>query len=162
MMTAMKFAHELVYPADAADVYTMLGERQFRAEVCRAQGATHCDIDVTGNGAGLEVVVEQRRPTQGVPRFAAKFVGEEIRIRTTELWTGPGTARLEVCVPGRPGRMDGGIRLTARDGQTIQSVTGEITVGIPLLGARLEQLIAGVLVDALDVEQGVGRDWLSR
>jgi hypothetical protein len=162
MMTAMEFDHQLVYPADATAVYAMLAEREFREQVCQAQGAAHCDIHVRDNGAGLEVIVEQRRPTHGVPGFAARFVGEEVRIRTTEVWTNPSTARLEVCVPGRPGRMEGGIRLTTQDGQTVQKVTGEITVAIPLLGSRLERLIAGVLVDALDVEHRVGRAWLAR
>ena len=106
--------------------------------------------------------MEQRRPTRGVPSIAAKLVGEEIRILTSESWTDPRAARLEVSVPGRPGRLDGDIRLSAVDGRTVQTVTGEITVAIPLLGSRLEQLIAGVLIDALDVEQRVGRTWLAR
>jgi hypothetical protein len=162
MITAMRFAHELVYPADAESVYSMLGERDFREQVCRAQGATHWDIRVETTGSGLDVVVEQRRPTHGVPSIAAKFVGEEIRILTAESWTDPRAARLEVSVPGRPGRLDGDIRLSAVDGRTVQTVTGEITVAIPLLGSRFEQLIAGVLINALDVEQGVGRAWLTR
>src|SRR5690348_2732871 len=106
MMTAMKFDHRLVYPAEAAEVYAMLAARESREEVCRAQGAAHCDIHVNDNGSGLEVIVEQRRPTHGVPKIAAKFVGEEVRILTTEAWTNPTAARLEVCVPGRPGRME--------------------------------------------------------
>ena len=162
MITAMRFAHELVYPADAESVFSMLGERAFREEVCQAQGASHCDIRLESTGTGLDVVVEQRRPTKGVPGFAAKFVGEEIRILTSESWTDPQTARLEVSVPGRPGRLDGNIKLSTVDGRTVQTVTGEITVAIPLLGNRLEQLIAGVLMSALDVEQGVGRTWLAR
>ncbi len=162
MMTAMKFAHELVYGAEPAKVYAMLAERAFREQVCEAQGASHCWIGVEDNGSGLQVVVEQRRPTTGVPRFAAKLVGEEVRIVTTETWHTPTAARLEVSVPGRPGRMDGDIRLTTQGGRTVQQVTGEITVGIPVLGGRLEQLIAGVLGNALEVEQGVGRAWLAR
>ena len=97
-----------------------------------------------------------------MPGFAAKFVGEEIRILTSESWTDPRAARLEVSVPGRPGRLDGNIKLSTVDGRTVQTVTGEITVAIPLLGNRIEQLIAGVLMSALDVEQGVGREWLAR
>ena len=161
MMAAMKFAHELVYAADAARVYAMLAQREFRERVCQAQGATHCDISVDSDGEGLQVVVDQRRPTQGVTGFAAKLVGEEVRILTKESWADPRTARLEVTVPGRPGRFEGGIRLAGQDGRTVQSVTGEITVAIPLLGGRLEQLIAGVLGDALDVEHGVARTWLA-
>jgi len=162
MMTAMKFTHELVYAADAASVYAMLAEHEFRERVCEAQGATHCDITVETDGAGLQVVVDQRRPTEGVPGFAAKLVGDEVRIRTKESWADARNARLEVTVPGRPGRFEGGIRLTGEAGRTVQSVTGEVTVAIPLLGGRLEQLIAGVLGNALDVEQGVARAWLAR
>ena len=162
MMTAMKFAHELVYASDPATVYAMLAERSFRERVCQAQGASHCDISVGSDGEGLRVVVDQRRPTKGVPGFAAKLVGEEVRILTKEWWADPLGARLEVTVPGRPGRFEGGIRLAGQDGRTVQSVTGEVTVAIPLLGGRLEQLIAGVLGDALDVEQDVARTWLAR
>ncbi len=45
---------------------------------------------------------------------------------------------------------------------TMETVELTVKVGIPLLGGKLEDLIAGLLLKALRAEHTVGRDYLSR
>ena len=44
------------------------------------------DVSVEPRGAGMSVVVDQTQPSRGIPSFAQKVVGDEIRIVQREEW----------------------------------------------------------------------------
>ena len=67
-----------------------------------------------------------------------------------------------MTIPGKPGEMKGTARLTESGGVTTETVDLDIKVGIPLVGGKIEGLIADLLLKALKVENRVGRDYLSR
>jgi len=52
--------------------------------------------------------------------------------------------------------------LAESGGTTTETIDLDLTVKIPLVGGKIEQLIAGIFSAALDVEQKVGREWLAR
>jgi hypothetical protein len=157
----MRFLHEQEYAASAADVATMLADPAFRKQVCQAQNATDADVRVDSTGATMTVVVDQTRRSDDIPAFAQKLVGDRIRLLQREQWSGPTEASLEVAIPGKPGELNGAISLT-EDGDSVrETISGELVVRIPLLGAKLEKLISDLLHEALEVEQQVGRDWLA-
>jgi len=161
-MAAMEFSHDMTYDAAPEEVAAMLADPAFREQVCQAMGSTHSDVTVDGAaGDGMRVLVDQTRPTTGVPSFAKKLVGDEVRIVRRESWTEKLGADLTIDVPGRPATFAGAIALVARDGRTVAAVTGEITVRIPMLGGRLEGLVADVLRHAFRAEERVGRAWLA-
>jgi hypothetical protein len=156
----MRFRHELAYDAPREDVYEMLADPAFRDRVCDALSITRRDVRITPQGEGMSVSVDQHRPTQGVPGFAKKFIGDEVRILTREEWSGPGGADLHVTIPGKPGVLDGSITLTRAGARTTEKVEGDLKVGVPLIGGKLESLVADLFVSALNAEQKVGRAWL--
>lgn len=156
----MRFRHQQRYDAPPAEVHAMLAERAFRDKVCRAQQAHTATVSIERDGPGMSVVVDQARPSDGIPAFARKFVGDEIRIVQREDWSGPTHAALEVRIPGKPGELDGTVTLTGDGSGTVHSIDGELKVAIPMFGGKLEALISGLLAEALDVEQTVGRAWL--
>lgn len=156
----MKFSHRMRYDAPPERVYAMLGDPAFREQVTAAQRAHDVSVDIRPSGGGMSVVVDQRRPSDGIPHFAQKFVGDEIHIRQAEEWHDATRADLDVSVPGRPGHMKG-VVLLAEDGDgTVETVEGEIKVHIPLVGGKLEQLIGDLFESALRAEERVGRTWL--
>ncbi len=157
MMSAMKFSHEIQYAASAADVYALLADTSFREEVCRAGGALTHEVTITPTEGGMTVVIDQTLPAEGIPSFATKFVGDRIQVVQTETWTGPTRADLELEIPGKPGHMRGAITLVASGGETVETVAGDLKVPIPLVGGKLEGLIADLLRSALKNEQRVGR-----
>ena len=157
----MKFSHDLAYDAAPEAVAAMLADPAFRERVCTALHVLRHEVSVEGAGAGMRVVVDQTQPAKGIPPFAKKFVGDEIRIVQRERWTGTSSADLDVEVPGKPGTMAGGIRLVADGGGTVQEVTGDIRVKVPLVGGRIEALVGDILRSALEAEQRVGRAWLA-
>ena len=159
-----RLAHDLVYDAPLADVAAMLADPTFREEVCAYQGVLRADVTVDGDASdgGMEVVIDQVQAAQGIPSFAKKFVGDEINIVQRESWSSPEAGDIAVTIPGKPGEMSGTARLRESGGQTTETVDLTVKVNIPLVGGKIEGLIADLLLKALKAENAVGRDYLSR
>ena len=140
-----KFSHDLTYDAPMADVDAMLMDPAFRERVCDAQGAITKTVTITEEDAGVTVVVDQVQPAEGIPGFAKKFVGDEINLVQTESWFDAENARVEVVIPGKPGEMTGTITLSESGGVTTETLEMTIKVNIPLVGGKIETLIADLL-----------------
>ncbi len=157
----MRFEHEMRYDAAPEEVFAMLGEAVFREQVCEAQHASECTATVDGVDYTMSVVVDQKRPSKGIPSFAKKFVGDTIHIRQREEWSSPRLATLDVSIPGKPAHMKGTISLRADGGGTVETVAGDVKVSIPLVGSKIEGLVAEILEHALLTEQRLGKAWLA-
>ncbi len=158
---ATRVTQELTYDATLTDVGEMLMEPAFREQVCDAQGAVRKTVSVGADGAGMKVVVDMVQPTDGIPGFAKKFVGDEINLVQTERWSDIENGRIEVLIPGRPGQMNGTVTLREEGGTTTETVDMEVRVSIPLVGGKIESLIADLLRKALRAENAVGRQYLA-
>jgi uncharacterized protein YndB with AHSA1/START domain len=150
------------YDAPPADVYKMLADPEFREKVCVAAGAVRQQVSVTPAGNGMIVQIDQTQPAHGIPSFATKFVGDEIQIVQQERWSGDAAADFTLEIPGKPGRCTGTVTL-ADDGNggTLETVSGDLKVNIPLVGGKLEALISDMVKAAMRKEEQVGRSWLA-
>jgi hypothetical protein len=157
----VKFSHNLRYEASPADVRAMLTDPSFRKRVCTTTHATRSNVSVEPGASGPTVVVDQTQPARGIPSFAQKFVGKEIEIVQRESWSDDTSADLTVDLPGKPGRFDGRLTLQPDGEGTVETVTGNVEVKVPLVGGKLEGLVGDLLKAALDAEQRVGRSWLA-
>jgi hypothetical protein len=157
-----KLKHELTYDAPMPDVAEMLADPSFREEVCEFQGVSRAMVSIDSDDNGMEVTIDQVQPAQGIPSFAKKFVGDEIHIVQQESWHSPTDGRITVTIPGKPGEMTGTARLSESGGVTTETVEMTVKVNIPLVGGRIEGLIADLLLKALKAENKVGRDYLAR
>jgi len=149
--------------ATAERVYAMLGEQSFREQVCDFQGVLRRTVSVngSGSGSGMNVSIDQVQAADGIPSFARKFVGDEIHIVQKEAWSSPTAAAVNVEIPGKPGEMRGTVSITEDKAGTTENVRMDVKVGIPLVGAKIEVLIAELLTKALRAENRVGRQWLA-
>jgi hypothetical protein len=157
----MRFTHELTYDASPAEVAAMLADPAFREAVCEAMHASDHTVEVQGSGAGMTVLVDQTQPARGIPSYARKFVGEDIRIVQRESWADGSGGTLSLEIPGKPGTFEGTLVLAAEGAGTVESVDGEIKVKVPLVGGRLEGLVGDLFRAALEAEERVGRSWLA-
>ena len=157
---ATRLTYDLTYDAQLTEVGEMLMDPAFREQVCDAIGATRKTVTVGPDGGGMKVVLDMVQPAQGIPGFAKKFVGDEIQLVQTEHWSDMETGRVEVVIPGKPGQMSGTMTLRESGGITTETVEMEVRVGIPLVGGKIESLIADLLRKALRVENAVGRHYL--
>jgi Protein of unknown function (DUF2505) len=157
----MKFSHQMMYDAGPAEVRAMIVDPEFREKVCQAIGTVRHSVRVEGSGDEVGVTVDQTQSAHELPSFARKFVGNEIRIIQRETWREPTRAGLDLEIPGKPGRLTGGIVLDGDDDGTVEELSGDLKVGIPLIGGKLEEFVGDIFAAALRIEEKVGRQWLA-
>jgi hypothetical protein len=161
-MAAMKrVAHTLTYPGTTlARVHEMLADPAFRKAVADHQGVQDFSCQMSTSGGTLRVRIEQAHGTSRIPPFAQKLVGDEIRFVQEETWSTPDAADLHVHIPGKPGEMTGSLSLAQAGDDVVERVDLAVKVGLPLVGGKLEDLVAGFLGSAFAAENRVGVKWL--
>jgi hypothetical protein len=156
-----KVFEELRYDgATLAQVHEMLADPAFREKVCHYQGVTRHTVQIKKDDKGMTVEIDQVQAARGIPGFARRFVGDEINIVQTEDWTAPTKGNIHLVIPGKPGEMSGTALLTEDPDGTTETVNLSVKVNIPLVGGKIEGLIAGLLSEALRAEHEVGMKWL--
>lgn len=158
MMAAMRLKHQNVYDAPAAAVFAMLVDPAFRRKVAAATDAVSCDAAFGGG----TLVVREEQAVKGVPSFAKKFVGESTSAIHTEVWNADGTAAdVTIETPGKPTHIQGTTTLAESGGRTTQVYDLEVKASVPLVGGKLEKLVAHLTADGFDKERAVGVAWLN-
>ncbi|WP_121254921.1 DUF2505 domain-containing protein [Nocardioides ferulae] len=154
--------HELRYDGSAEQVHAMLTDAAFREEVCERMKVVRGAVTVEPVATGTRVVIEQVQHAGGLPSIATKLVGDTIEIVQEETWTSTTHADVHVTIPHKPGEMIGTNELVEADGATTEIVDLEVRVRVPLVGGKLERLVADNLAKALKVEHAAGQEYLAR
>jgi hypothetical protein len=154
---------ELRYPdRTVEEVRAMLADPEFRQAVCTYQQVEDSAVTIEEYDDGsMTVDLDRTYGTTLVPSFARKFVGANIDLVQREEWSSPTQARFEVAIPGKPGEMIGTARLAQSGPDAVETIQMEVRVSVPLVGGKLEDLIAGLLKDAFRAENKVGLKWLA-
>ncbi len=158
MMSPMgtRLTHQMPYDAPPDAVWEMLHTPAFRERVCEEMRMVRHDVRV----AGPEVTIEQVQRARGIPSFATRFVGDEVLIVQHERWQST-RAEVTVTIPDQPGEMSGTADLTPTGAGTLEVVEMDVRVRVPVVGGRIEDLLASLLRKALETEHRVGREWLA-
>lgn len=150
----MRIAEEFSYPVPPASVRALLTDVAFREEVLAAQKVLRAGASVQ-QGDGLDIVAtEQVQSTDGLPGFVRSFVGDSVSITQVERWNDV-SATVECTVPGAPGRVSGTDTLIATATGTLLRVERDITVTVPLVGAKVAELVGTMLTKALHKQDEV-------
>lgn len=160
MMSAMKFRHELSYDAGPDRVFEMLADPAFREAVCAAQDVISAEVGLERSGAGFSLTVDQQQRTDDLPSFARKFAGDSTRAVQREEWEDSTGGTLRIETPGKPSEISGTITLRPEGSGTVEIVELDLKVKVPLIGGKLEKLLGDTVRNGMDVEHGVGTDWL--
>jgi uncharacterized protein YndB with AHSA1/START domain len=157
----MKLRHEITYDASLAEVFEMLADPAFRRRSAEAMGVISADVSIDRTGGGMEVRVDQVQPTEGVPSFARKFAGETTRAVQTEKWESPAGGTITIETPGKPTSIKGTLSLAEDAGRTTETLDVEVKVKVPLIGGKLESLMADLVAQGMDKEHEAGVAWLA-
>ena len=118
-------------------------------------------LDPQADGVeGFTLVVDQLQNTHDLPAFARTFAGESTRAIQREVWLSTTSGSLSIESPGKPASASGTIRLEPDGSGTTEIVALEIKVRIPLIGGKLERLMAEKVAAGMDLEHTVGVAWL--
>ena len=157
-----RVSHTLTYP-DAAvqDVFSMFGDPAYRKAVSEYQHVIDFDSRISRKGDGMDVRIEQAHGTDRIPGFAQKLVGSEIRFVQEEAWASPAGADIHVTIPGKPGEIVGIETLDQVGDDVVQTIDIAVTVSMPFVGGKVEDLIAGFVGRVFEAENKVGVKWLA-
>lgn len=161
MMCAMKFRNELTYDAAPAEVFEMLADPAFHEAACALQGVLSAEVEITRSGNGFTLVIDQLQNTEDLPGFARAFAGDSTRAIQREVWADSTGGTLKIESPGKPSEVHGTITLRGEGSGTREIVELEIKVKVPLIGGKLEKLVADKIRAGMDAEHQTGIAWLN-
>lgn len=146
------------FPAPPAAVHALLTDPAFLRQAADAMGAP--DATVTASPGATSIAARVPAPAR-----IRSFVGADVPLVLDVTWgdaaadgTREGTFRL--TVPGTPVTAAGTARLAPTASGSTLTQAGEVTVAVPLLGARIEKEVAPVVLAALADQARLARERL--
>jgi len=157
----VKLSQEYAYPAGVEQVYELITDPSFREEDCAAQGSADYAVTVVPEGDGHAVTIRRTMPADDMPDLVRKLTGDTVKVEQTENWGPPGpdgarTADVKVEIIGQPAQMKGTATLTGSGDTAAFRVNAEVKVSIPLLGKKIEPIVANAIIKALDTDVELG------
>ena len=162
MMWRMKFRHELRYDASREAVFEMLADPAFREAACAAQDVISAEVHVEREGTGFALTIDQQQRTDDLPSFARTFAGDSTRAIQREEWEDSTGGTLRIDAPGKPSEVKGTITLRSEGSGTVEIVELDLRIKVPLIGGKLEKLLAEKITAGMDAEHEVGTRWLAQ
>ncbi|MBB5806373.1 hypothetical protein F4560_006141 [Saccharothrix ecbatanensis] len=161
---ARRIEHRTTSRRPARDVYAALVDETYLRERLDALGGTDPRlVAFTTTETSTSYQLRQGVPADKLPSVARGLLGGDLVIDRAESWTEAGYAgTVEVTLNGVPGRLDGTITLADTASGSELTLTGQVKVGIPLMGGKLETLIAEQVALLLDKETEFTAEWLDR
>lgn len=141
----MRYQDTISYPMPRDQLFRFFTDPDFFVRKYAAQGATNVRVLHSGiTGSRSTITVTRDVPVEvPIPSFARALVPSHITLVQTDAWdveTGKGDIVIEF--KGMPVRVNCEITLKDRAGGAIEELSFDIRVNIPLLGSRLEALLA--------------------
>lgn len=163
----MRFESAVTYPADLPTTLAMLLDPAYLDFRIAELGMPVEEKEVSTDDGVTRIMVAATIPSQLIPANYRRFAPAKLRMRLTEVWqpaagdrSPTGTVTIEFR--GLPARGEAGFRLDADGATTVRRYVGEVTVSIPLVGARLEGTAVGALDQVVAAERAAAAKWLAR
>lgn len=159
-MGGMDITTRIEFAALPTDVYAMMTDQKYLEEVCQATESQRYEATVSGS-----TTVTSR--TFPAPDAVARFTGANLTVSEETVWEDGGaeghrTGELQMSVKGQPVSMRGRVSIAPGGRGTVVQLAGELKVSIPLLGKKIEQQTAPVVLAGFQTQQQVGDRWLAR
>lgn len=141
----MKYRETIDYPVSCARVLAKFATAEFLQAKYAGQGATNIALlDQSRDGDTTRFTFSRDVPVQvDVPAFARSLVPATITLIQTDTWNAATrTGRLDIEFKGMPVKLRCDMRLEDRAGGTHHTLDFDIQVNVPLIGGKLEKLLA--------------------
>lgn len=147
------------FAATPDQVFAMLTDRVFLRATCLASDPHEHEVSVEGMVARTRRVVTS-------PSAVAALAGPRMTVIDQITW-GPldggirhGSTLIDVL--GLPAKLVGKVQLAPGGRGTVLDYAGELTVSLPIIGSSLAKQAAPFLLEALEIQQRVGEQYLAK
>lgn len=146
------------FSASVEQVWAMLTDPTFLTAVCQASGPVEFAVEVDGRRT-------RTRRIMTAPSQLASMTGPTIAVIDQITWESGDTATRQgvalITVEGLPAQLRGHVTLTEGGRGAVLSYSGTLQVDVPLVGPMLAKKAAPLLLEALEVQQQVGDEYLA-
>jgi Protein of unknown function (DUF2505) len=162
---ASSLEHRSTYPAPATVVYSTLVDEAFLTERLRSiggKGAALLDHSVTGDRAAFRM--RQGVDASRLPGAVRSILNGDLVVEREERWAaadGAHTGTSRVTIGGVPGEIRGRSRITDAGSGSALTISAQVKVSIPLVGGRLEKVVAEQVEKLLATEAEYAEKWLA-
>lgn len=156
----MQLTYKHTYNGTPEQVVALMRNKDFIIDVAKHAGATSHDVQIDGN-------VTQLRMSLPVPGDVAKFVGKDVDLSQRFEWAEPAadgtsTGQVNVSVKGLPVTVEATAVLRPTGAATTGEYSGDLRVKIPLVGGKVEKMVAPFIEQAFAGIERRAQEWLAR
>lgn len=162
----MDFEYVMTYDADPARVYEMSLAEEFIVGRCEAVAARDIEVEVRRRDDGGAAAKVRRKVPMRLPGLVRDWIGDGVVVQDTHTWGAPAAdgsreGTFHGHIIGTPVHMAGTLEFRPDGARTTLTIRGTIGVHVPVVGSRLEPIVAQMLRNNFDVEQEYARTWLA-
>lgn len=153
-----KFTASYILPADVETAFKLMLTEDYFVEKYKTMQAQNVAVELLEDTDEAFSMAVERDVTLGesVPGFAKKLVGDSMRLHQTVTWQKTEGPVKRGEFNGRLMGKDGGVHaelFLEPDGElTIMRIEGKIEVSVPLIGRKIEKLMAERSSDAFEYD----------
>ncbi|MDI1301306.1 MAG: DUF2505 domain-containing protein [bacterium] len=141
----MKYHDTINYPVPREELFRFFTDPDFFVRKYVAQGATNVRVTRSETaGSCSTITVTRDVPVEvPIPSFARALVPSTITLVQTDSWDRTSCkGSLQIEFKGMPVRLNCEMTLQDRAGGSVEELAFDIRVSVPLLGGKLEELLA--------------------
>jgi hypothetical protein len=164
---ARRIEHRTSAPWDADRVHAALVDPAFLRDRLATIGGTNAElVEHQVDDGEVRYRLRHGIPAEEVPTPVRPLLGGSLRLERIETWRADGPGRYEgtmrLDTAGLPGQLAGVTRLVDRPaGGSELSVDGEVKVSVPLVGGKIEELVAAQVTKLLAKETDFALKWIA-
>lgn len=143
MSTKISLEHQ--FSKSVAKVWAMYSDRAFFEQKYQATGCTNIEVlDYKSSDKGFSITVRYDAKSDApVPEFAKKFMSERVSVTQTDSWdAATKTGKIVTEIKGMPVKVSAEMKLEAAGKGAVNKMSWTLASGIPLLGGKLESVLA--------------------
>jgi hypothetical protein len=154
-------------PYSADEVYaTMVDPEYLRTRLEQIGGPGAGLLEHTADVQGAHYRLRHGLDAKDLPSVVRGVLPGDVTIERTERWTRQESGRylgdVQVAIPGTPASAAGGMRLRdLPDGGSELNVRADVTVSVPLIGGKIEEIVADQVQRLLTAESAYTQQWLA-
>ena len=163
MARSIDYRSTLAFPAEKVFA-TMTDEEYLRARLRELGGPGSELLEHQVGPDGARYKLKQGLSEKDLPPIVGKVMQGDLAIQRTETLhaTGPGAygGDVDVAISGVPGSASGTMRLAGNGAGSEFEVHADVEVKVPLIGGKIEEIVAGQVRRLLEAETAFTVRWL--